>query len=427
MNLASRLHGPHKRSLLTRFLMSGSSTPLLIGLLCLVLLGASLEFGHGRLHLITAKIDPPVVVPQYPSGPGGQDVLRLSRTPNSIGEDPEFLSVTLLPGRGLNVFQIMALVPGRGDVPLLASPSLANAANVLTGQGTDVSGAASTTLGGALLLPWTRHLTGTPVAGENGQPMIQTGWQGQIFRVPADAPGSSTSLEGLLLKRGADSVKTEVLPDGQLVDAVFQPGSFSGAWPSSLEVAVQVELEAHEINLTMTARNSGSQEMPLAAGWRPLFTLPGSSHNGVLLTVPSTQVTEMDRATMLPTGRTVSVAHTARDFSGSGGTPLGVGEIDETYTDLQPANTAPTVELRDPAIDLLLRLTGLTPNISNFHIVSPSSRAWIAISPNTNLDDPLGPEWAQHPSGLITLAPGQSTQWKVRLEITRLSQENTPL
>jgi galactose mutarotase-like enzyme len=424
MNLASRLHGPHKRSLLTRFSMSGRCTPLLIGLLCLILLGASLEFGHGRLHLITAKIDPPVVVPQYPSGPGGQDVLRLSRTANAIGEDPEFLSVTLLPGRGLNVFQIMTLVPGRGDVPLLASPSLANASNVLTGQGTDISGAASTTLGGALLLPWARQLTGTPLAGEGNQPMIQTDWQGQMFRVPADSPGSSTSLEGLLLKRGTDSVQTEVLPDGQSVQAVFHPGSFRGAWPSSLEVTVEVELEAHEINLTMTAVNSGSQPMPLGAGWRPMFVLPGASRNSLLLTIPSTTVTEIDRATMLPTGRTVSVAHTALDFSAASGTLLGTSEIDETYTNLQAAQPGPTAILRDPATDLLLRLTALTPNITNFHVVSPSNRAWISIGPNTNLDDPLGPEWAQHPSGLMTLGPGQSTQWKVRLEIARLGTSN---
>ena len=200
MNLASRMHGPHKRSALMRFSMSGRLTPLLIGLLCISLVGATLEFGHGHLHVLTAKLDPQVVVPQYPSGPGGQDVLRLSRTASSIGEDPEFLSVTLLPGRGMNVFQIMALVPGRGDVPLLASPSLASAASLLNGQGVDSSGTNSTALGGALLLPWARRLTGAPVSSDASTPLLQTEWQGQMFQVPADAPGSSTSVEGLLLK-----------------------------------------------------------------------------------------------------------------------------------------------------------------------------------------------------------------------------------
>ena len=423
MNLASRLHGPHKRSALTRFSISGRCTPLLIGLLCLILVGASLEFGHGRLHLITAKIDPPMVVPQYPSGPGGQDVLRLSRTASSIGEDPEFISVTLFPGRGMNVFQIVALVPGRGDVPLLASPSLANAANLLTGQGTDAAGAASSTIGGALLAPWTRQITGS-AADLDGLPMIQTQWQGQRLLVPADAPGSSRSLQGLLLKRAADSVQTEVLPDGQSMLAVFHPGSFNGAWPSSLEVTVQIELEAHELDLTMTARNSGSQPMPLGLGWQPMFALPGGGRANVLLRIPSTTVNEVATGTKLPTGQTVSVAHTPMDFSGIGGTRLGTAELDQTYTGQQQASAAPFAELRDPTTDLMLRLVPMTPNITNLHVVAPQNKNWIAISPNTNFDDPLGPEWTQRSSGLITLAPGESTQWKVRLEIARLSASN---
>jgi galactose mutarotase-like enzyme len=425
MNLASRLHGPHRRSALTRFCMSGRCTPSLIGLLCVILVGASLEFGHGRLHLITAKIDPPVVVPQYPSGPGGQDVLRLSRTASAIGEDPEFISVTLFPGRGLNVFQIMALVPGRGDVPLLASPSLANAANLLTGQGADVGGAASTTLGGALLLPWARQITGSPFE-DDGMPMIQAGWQGQRLTVPADAPGSSRSLQGLLLKRGTDSVQTEVLPDGQSVLAVFQPGNFNGAWPSSLEVTVQIELEAHELDVTMTARNTGTQPMPFGLGWQPMFALPSGSRNDVLLKIPSSTVTEVDHGTMLPTGQIVSVAHTPADFSSAGGTRLGTAELDETYTGAQLSSAAPFAELRDPTTDLMLRLVPMTPNITNLHVVAPQNRNWIAISPNTNFDDPLGPEWTKRPGGLITLAPGESTQWKVRLEISRLSTANGP-
>lgn len=424
MNLASRMHGPHKRSALMRFSMSGRLTPLLIGLLCISLVGATLEFGHGHLHVLTAKLDPQVVVPQYPSGPGGQDVLRLSRTASSIGEDPEFLSVTLLPGRGMNVFQIMALVPGRGDVPLLASPSLASAASLLNGQGVDSSGTNSTALGGALLLPWARRLTGAPVSSDASTPLLQTEWQGQMFQVPADAPGSSTSVEGLLLKQATSTVQTEVLPDGQSAVAVFQPGSFSGQWPSSLEITVRVELEAHDLDLTMTAKNTGGRPMPLGAGWQPIFSLPSSGRGSALLMIPSTTVSEVDHGTMLPTGRAVSVAHTPLDFSSAGGTRLGPGGIDETYTDLHksPQAAEPVAELRDPASDLLLRLVALSPSITNLHVLAPLNKNWISISPNTNFDDPLGPEWASpHSSGMVTLAPGESLQWKVRLEIGRIS------
>lgn len=404
MNFVSRLLDPRRKMALTRFSKSGRCTPLLVGLLCCLLVGASLEFGHGHLHLITAKMNPPVAVPQYPSGPGGQDILRLSRPGNSNDESPEFLSVTLFPGRGMTVFQITARIPGHGDVDLLAS-----SANVQEGNAD-----------GALLLPWAGHLTGNAVAGTSGDAMVQTAWQRQTIRVPADPPGSTSSVGGLLLRHGADSMQTQLLPDGQSVLAVFGPASFAGEWPSSLQVTVQAELEAHELDLTMTARNAGSQPTPIGFGWQPRFAIPGGSRSGSLLTIPSSTVAEIDPTTGLPTGRTLSVAHTARDFSAPGGTPLTADAVDETYTALTPSPVGPTAELRDPAADLLLRLVALTPNITNLRVVAPQDADWISIGANTNLDDPLGPEWGQTSSGLATLAPGESMQWKVRLEIAGL-------
>jgi galactose mutarotase-like enzyme len=409
MNFASRLLDPQRRAVLARFCKSGRCTPVLVGLLCLLLVGASLEFGHGHLHLLTAKISPPVAIPQYPTGPGGQDILRLSRTGAANGEDPEFLSVTLFPGHGMTVYQITARIPGRGDVSLLASSPLNSVMNAVDGNAD-----------GALLLPWARHLTGTAVTGSAGDSMVQTAWQGLQIRVPADPPGSSSSVQGLLFRRGADSMQTQQLPDGQSVTAVFGPSSFAGDWPSSLQVAVQVELEAHNLVLTMTARNVGLQPIPLGFGWQPKFSLPGGNSNGALLTIPSTMVAETDPATSLPTGRTVSVAHTKLDFSSPDGAHLDDNAVDETYTDLSGSPDGPTAELRDPANDLRLRLVAITPNITNMHVIAPQDASWVSIDPNTNLDDPLGPEWTQRPNGLTALSPGKSMQWKVRLEISRL-------
>ena len=105
-----------------------------------------------------------------PPGPGGQDPVRLSRSATSIGRGAELLSATFLPGRGMNVFQITALIPGHGEVPLLVSPPLASAAGILNGQDEDANGSASTSLGGAILLPWAQRLSGssTSTAGNAG-------------------------------------------------------------------------------------------------------------------------------------------------------------------------------------------------------------------------------------------------------------------
>ncbi len=50
---------------------------------------------------------------------GGADVLTIARKPTSNGNSLEFLSVTVFPGRGMNIFQITANIPGKGKVPLL--------------------------------------------------------------------------------------------------------------------------------------------------------------------------------------------------------------------------------------------------------------------------------------------------------------------
>jgi len=91
---------------------------------------------------------------------GGENVLTLARKATANGSKPEFLSVTLLPGRGMNMFQVTAAIPGKGEIPLLRSPSLADAPKVLSGTGRDQSGNASFSLGGAFLIPYPNRILG---------------------------------------------------------------------------------------------------------------------------------------------------------------------------------------------------------------------------------------------------------------------------
>ncbi len=49
---------------------------------------------------------------------GGSDVVKLQRKATGDGAKPEFLTATVLPGRGMNLFQITANIPGKGEIPL---------------------------------------------------------------------------------------------------------------------------------------------------------------------------------------------------------------------------------------------------------------------------------------------------------------------
>jgi len=111
------------------------------------------ERGRGNLHKLEAKIatdrqEVPVPLP------GGQEAIKLTRMRLMGGTMPEFLSVTMLPGRGMNVLQIVAYIPGKGEVNLLASPSVEGAESAMTGTGADADGQASLAMGGAFEAPW---------------------------------------------------------------------------------------------------------------------------------------------------------------------------------------------------------------------------------------------------------------------------------
>ena len=401
------------------FSTRGWVTPSLVGLLCVALLAAAYERGHGNLEKLKTKVNPPPPVEVMPTGPGGQDPIRLSRSATSIGKGVELISATFLPGRGMNVFQITALIPGHGEVSLLVSPLLASASDVLNGQDDDANGSASTGLGGAVLVPWAQRLSGTSTSTQG---TLSANWNGKRLSFPAENAGSNMSVEGLLLSRAADSVKSDVLPDGQSVVAVFHTGDFGGNWLSTIDVTVEAQLTAHDLDLTVTAHNTGQQPAPFGMGWHPFFAIPSGDRANALLSVPSQTIMEVNKQSGKPTGRMVSVAGKDGDLSKAGGTKLAATAFGATYTSLlSGVASGPVAELSDPSYNYRLSVIPLTPDITSMRVIAPADKPWVSIGPNTNLDDPFGPEWdSPENAGMTTLAPGATMRWKVRLEISQL-------
>ncbi len=400
-----------------RFINSGFFTPTLIALLCAILLAISWERGRGNFHRLTTAYLKPADTPIAPSGPGNQEPIRLIRTPDAVGGGPEFLNATVLPGRGMNLFQLTADIPGHGSVPLLVAPPIDQADQILNGQGPDANGALSATMGGAFLTPWAGRLVGKPTANPG---VLQTLWLGQRLTFPASGPGSSFSTPGLLLDRGADSTHSDVILDGQSIEAVFHPGTFSGNWPSTGSVHILAELSSHTLDLTVTVQNTGQSPMPVGVGWLPFFNIASHDRAHTSLVIPSSTRLETNRSTGIPTGRMVSVTGTPLDFARPRGTPLGRNAIDETYVRLTTPVLAngPVAEFRDTNWGYGIRILPLTANIKALRVLAPADKSWVAIGPSTNFDDALGPQWeTSEGSGITTLQPGDSLQWKVRVEV----------
>jgi len=145
---------------------SGMVTALILALLVLGLSLAYRERGRGNLHKLEAKIGTDQQYAPVPR-PGGQEAIELTRMRLSGGSMPEFLSVTVLPGRGMNVLQIGAYIPGKGEVNLMDSPPVEDAESAMTGTGADRDGAASLAMGGAFEAPWAGRIEGvaTQTAG----------------------------------------------------------------------------------------------------------------------------------------------------------------------------------------------------------------------------------------------------------------------
>jgi aldose 1-epimerase len=405
-------------SRMRRWSASGWMTPCLLGILGLGLIIASYEHTRGNLHklrqTVTTKTEGPIVS----SGPGGQDPVILTRHLEPNDSEPEFLSATLLPGRGFNLWQLTAHIPGHGNVSLLASPPVANAASLLASTGADANGSASTNFGAAFLAPWAGQMAGSPAPGAG---VLQTEWQGERLAFPSSIPGSSLSVEGLLLDRGADDLKVTPQPDGELAQATFHAGSFGGSWPGNTDITILVQLSGHTVDLTVTAQNIGTVAEPFGIGWHPFFAIPTGPRAAATLVIPSTTRLSAPNARTRPSTATqLSYDDSQTGFFRAGGTKLGDVSLDESYIDLHAGVLAdgPIAELRDPAAGYGVRVTPLSNNVKTFRVIAPADKSWVSIGPNMNIPDPLGLEWKTLDSnGMVTLQPGDSVQWKVRLEI----------
>jgi aldose 1-epimerase len=366
----------------------------------------------------------PLQEPTPTMRPGGQDAILLERSQFGGGSGPEFLSATLLPGRGMNVLQITAYVPDKGEVSLLASPSLDEANQRMGGTGLDAAGGESLEMGGAIEAPWAGQISGTiSAAGKE----LTTTWHGRHLSLPVVGE-STTATGGLLLKRASTAQSSNVMPDGGEAKVSFHAGDFNGHWVSQTDITTTVELSGRAIEMTVQARNTGTEIEPMGIGWRPRFAiLSGNRGQETLRLPPAVRAEVADRRSGLPSGRLVAVAGTEYDFTGLNGARLGSLSLDDSFVHLKQAfmDNGPVAELRDPESDYGLRITAMTSNIKTMRVYAPADANFVSIDPQFNFDDPFGHEWAKdEDTGMVLLQPGQTVQWKIRLEIFSLTQDD---
>jgi hypothetical protein len=68
---------------------------------------------------------------------GGRKVVTLSHRHSMDPSQPQILGADILPGRGMNIYQIHAYIPGKGEVGLLVAPPLEEAKGLMNGGAGD--------------------------------------------------------------------------------------------------------------------------------------------------------------------------------------------------------------------------------------------------------------------------------------------------
>lgn len=356
---------------------------------------------------------------------GGQEPLVLERSPLSDGSMPEFLSATLLPGRGMAVLQITASIPGRGVVSLLDGTSIEDAAQLLPDTEADPQGTATRRISAPIELPWAGTL---PVPSHDQQTTPSLEWRGHPIDLPLTGPGNAIS-GGLLFRLGADSVEHNVMPDGGSVAAEFDTQDFDAKWPSQTHVTVTALLSNRAFDLRVTARNTGREPEPMGIGWAPRLVLPSGSRNAATLHLPADQ--QEEQSDMHATGRLLDVAGTPLDFTSRTGRRLGSSTVHETFVHLKTGflDNGPVLELKDTESGTGFRMSALSQQIRAVRVDTGDQPASIRLGFQTNYDDPFSHVWtSDDSSGVVVVQPGQTVQWRVRLELFGLtSNPSAPL
>jgi aldose 1-epimerase len=383
-------------------------------------------------HAATTQPNRATMSASQPIQVGGEPAVTIQRNATSHGSRPEFVSLTFLPGRGMNVFQIYADVPGLGKIPVLYSPSLETAAKRLNGQGFDRFGAASVGFGEAFLIPYPNRIFGRL---SNDGTEVATQWHGHTILLPAlrfhpaqsapspdhaasAAPNEGMVMHGLILRDQAQDIHTEQTPDGETATAVIHAGDYGGHWLSRTDLHFTLELAGNAVTESIVATNVGQEDEPIAVGAHPYFAIPSGDRSQARLHVPASMMAIVNNYRQeFPTGKLRPVQGTRYDYRSPGGIPLDDHALDQNFSHLERTNGAVDVRLTDPKSHYGIAVEGLSPAIKTVQIYSPQGRKFVAVEEQFNFIDPFGKQWKGMDTGMVTVHPGESTTWKLRLRL----------
>ena len=284
----------------------------------------------------------------------------------------------------------------------------------------DANGDLGYRLGAAFLVPYPNRIRGKLSA--DGK-TLTTEWEGHTITLPANNIGKNPGAErhamhGLILKAKTDDVHVKDIPGGQS----HRRHPCRRLWrPLALEDRPRLHHHAHRraVDASIVAHNVGSEAEPIAIGWHPYFNLPSGDRTQVRIHIPGTKLPQVDNYdNVFPTGKLMPVDGTQYDLRAPGGVPLGQqllrrqleqARLEERRRHRQGDRSGrATTAWRSKASRRRSRPSRCTRRLP---------MQFVAIEDQFNFADPFGKEWGTMDTGMVTLKPGQSTKWHVRLHV----------
>jgi len=145
--------------------------------------------------------------------------------------------------------------------------------------------------------------------------------------------------------------------DQASVTGILNAGDFGGHWPSSTNLKVTATLKGSTFGFTVTATNTGKEDLPMGIGWHPYFNFPSGQREQARLKIRRSQRRRSIISTIVfPTGKLIAVSGTPYDFSGRAGGALEKLFLDDCFMELKKnADGSVTTEVVDPAAKYGLR------------------------------------------------------------------------
>jgi len=258
-----------------------------------------------------------------------------------------------------------------------------------------------------ILFPFPGRVTGTPVA-----------WEGRQYTLK-EGDGCGNAIHGFVHERpwrvveqSADRVTGRFqasIDDPQLLDA----------WPADFRITATYEIAGGTLAGTFLIENPDAEKtLPCGLGMHSYFRIPlgGGSAGDCILTVPVSRRWEL--VDMLATGQELPLANREAFRAGL---PLGDTVLDDVFTGLDFVGDMCTAGIEDPAANRRVSVA-FDRAFRECVVYTPPHREAICIEPYTCVPDAIRLADAGIDSGLRVLAPGESFEARVQIDVQRIQR-----